>query len=231
MSISLVIPTFNEAENLPNILEKTFNVFRNNNLQVEVIIVDDNSPDGTWHVAERLKNHYNLVVLRRVDKHGLSSAVIDGFKLANGEIIGVMDADLSHPPEKIPDLIRPIMSGESDFVIGSRYIEGGRIVNWPLMRRLSSKFATILVRGLTKVKDPMTGFFFLRKEVIEGVKLSPKGFKIGLEILVMGNYKSVIEVPIIFIDREHGKSKLDLRVISEDFTHISKLYLIKYLGI
>lgn len=231
MFISLVVPTFNESENLANIVENIFDVFRKNNLQGEVVIVDDNSPDGTWHVAEELRNDYNLVVLRRLDRRGLSSAVIDGFKLAKGEIIGVMDADLSHPPERIPDLIKPIISGESDYVIGSRYIEGGGIVNWPAARRLSSRVATALVRGLTKVKDPMSGFFFLRKEVIKGVNLSPQGFKIGLEVLVKGNYKSVKEVPIVFTDREYGESKLGLRVLFEDFAHISRLYLIKYLGI
>lgn len=231
MLISLVIPTFNEADNLPNIIEKIFAVFRNNDLQAEVVIVDDNSPDGTWHVAEELKSSYNLVVLRRLDRRGLSSAVIEGFKLAKGEIIGVMDADLSHPPERIPELIKPIISGESDYVIGSRYIPGGDIVNWPLTRRLSSKIATALVRGLTTVKDPMSGFFFFRKEVIKGVGLSPRGFKIGLEVLVKGNYKSVKEVPIVFTDREYGESKLQLRVVFEDFAHISRLYLLKYLGI
>jgi len=231
MYTSIVIPTFNEVQNLHKIIETIFNVFRKNNLKVEVLIVDDNSPDRTWHVAEKLKDNYNIRVLRRVDKRGLSSAVIDGFKLANGEIIGVMDADLSHPPEKIPDLIKPIMSGESDYVIGSRYIKGGGIVNWPLLRRFSSKTAGILVSGLTKVKDPMSGFFFLKKDVIEGVNLSPKGFKIGLEILVKGNYKSVKEIPIIFTNRKHGVSKLNLSVITDDFAHISRLYLLKYLGI
>jgi dolichol-phosphate mannosyltransferase len=108
---------------------------------MRVIIVDDDSPDGTWEIAEKLKTIYNIKVLRRLDKRGLSSAVIDGFKIASGDIIGVMDADMSHPPEKIPELLQPLLSGDADFVIGSRYVEGARIENWPLGRKVSSRIA------------------------------------------------------------------------------------------
>ena len=228
MFISLVIPTFNEAENISIIIDKIFNILKHNGLNGEVIVVDDDSPDGTWEIAERLKTVYNIKVLRRLDKRGLSSAVIDGFKIASGDIIGVMDADMSHPPEKIPELLEPIISNKSDMVIGSRYVEGARIENWPFRRKVSSKIAALLVRALTDVKDPMAGFFFFRRGVIEGLTLSPQGFKIGLEILVKSRCKNVTEVPILFGDREFGDSKLDLRVIFEDFIHIAKLYLIKY---
>src|SRR3990172_7260843 len=209
MDLTVVIPTYNEVENIPIIVERIFNVFHEHSLEGEVIIVDDNSPDGTSKIAYQLKNTYNnLGVLCRVDKPGLSSAVLDGIQLAKGGIIGVMDADLSHPPEKIPELVKPILSGESDLIIGSRYVEGGNIENWPLSRRASSKLATLAARGLTHIKDPMSGFFFFRKEVLDGVELSPRGFKIGLEILVKGKYKKVTEVPIIFRNRDYGASKL-----------------------
>ena len=226
MDLTIVIPTFNEAENIPILVEGIFKVFHEQGLKGEVIIVDDNSPDGTWEVARQLKSTYNnLDVLRRFNKRGLSSAVLDGIQLARGNIIGVMDGDLSHPPEKIPELVKPIMSGESDFVIASRYVKGGIIENWPFIRKASSKLATIAARGLTHVKDPMSGFFFLKKELIEGVELSPKGFKIGLEILVKSKYKKVTEVPIIFKDRDYGESKMSGGVILEYFSHLVRLYL------
>lgn len=229
MVISLVLPTYNEAENITGVIELIFAVLEKHSLEGEVIIVDDDSPDGTWEIAEKLRNKYNIKVLRRLNKRGLSSAVIDGFRLATGDIIGVMDADLSHPPEKIPELLDPIISSTSDIAIGSRYVEGGRIENWPLHRKVSSKIAALFVRGLTNVKDPMAGFFFLRRGVIEGLTLSPQGFKIGLEILVKSRCKNVAEVPIIFRDRRYGESKLGLSVILEDFLHIARLYLIRYM--
>jgi len=225
MNLSIVIPTYNEAENLPILINRIFNVFQDNSLDGEVMIVDDDSPDKTWQIAEQLKQKYNIELLRRLNKRGLSSAVLDGFLIAKGEILGVMDADLSHAPEKIPDLINPILSGDSDFVIGSRNIEGGDSDNWPFLRKLSSKLATIAARGLTNIKDPMSGYFFIKKEVIDGTELSPMGFKICLEILVKGKYKKATEVPILFSNREFGKSKLNSTVIFHYISHLSKLYL------
>ena len=228
MDITLVIPTYNEAGNIPILVEKVFTIFRDEKLDGSIIIVDDDSPDQTWKVAENLKDKYpNLEVLRRLDKRGLSSAVLDGFALANTDIVGVINADLSHPPEKIPELVAPIIKGEADFTLGSRYIDQGGIENWPLKRKLSSKIATLAVLGLTKVKDPMSGFFFLKRDAIKNVELSPKGFKIGLEILVRGNCKKVIEVPIVFRDREYGESKLSSSVIVDYLVHVSKLYAYK----
>lgn len=228
MDITLVIPTYNEADNIPILVEKVFKIFSDEKLDGHIIIVDDDSPDQTWKVAENLKDKFpNLEVLRRQDKRGLSSAVLDGFALANTEIVGVIDADLSHPPEKIPELVLPIIKGEADFTLGSRNIDQGGTENWPLKRKISSKIATLAVLGLTKVKDPMSGFFFLKREVIKNVELSPKGFKIGLEILVRGNCKNVIEVPIVFRDREYGESKLSSNVIVDYLLHVSKLYLYK----
>ena len=228
MDITLVIPTYNEAGNISILVEKVFKIFSDEKLDGHIIIVDDDSPDQTWKVAENLKDKFpNLEVLRRQDKKGLSSAVLDGFALAITEIVGVMDADLSHPPEKIPELVLPIIKGEADFTLGSRYIDQGGTENWPLKRRLPSKIATLAVLGLTKVKDPMSGFFFLKKDIIKDVELSPKGFKIGLEILVRGNCEKVIEVPIVFHDREYGESKLSSSVIVDYLLHVSKLYLYK----
>lgn len=228
MDITLVIPTYNESGNIPILVAKVFEIFNDNNLDGHVIVVDDDSPDQTWKVAEDLIETYpKLQVLRRQDKRGLSSAVLDGFAMTNTDIIGVIDADLSHPPEKIPELVAPIINGEADFTLGSRYIDQGGIENWPLKRQISSKIATLAVAGLTKVKDPMSGFFFLKKDLIKNVELSPKGFKIGLEILVRSNCKKVREIPILFRDREYGESKLSSNVILDYLFHVSKLYAYK----
>ena len=148
MNVTLVIPTYNESGNMPVILDKIFEVYENSNLDGYVIVVDDESPDQTWKVAEDLKEVYpKLSVLRRQDKKGLSSAVLDGFALAETDIIGVIDADLSHPPEKIPELVEPIINGMADFTLGSRYIDQGGTENWPWSRRMTSQIATKVVAG------------------------------------------------------------------------------------
>lgn len=230
MEITLVVPTYNEAENLPILMEKVFKEFSQNNISGRVIVVDDDSPDGTWRVAEELRETYpGLDVLRRIGKSGLSSAVLDGFETASSEVLGVMDADLSHPPERIPAMLEPILSEGADFVIGSRYVDTGGIENWTAWRKLSSKLATLTVLGLTNVKDPMSGYFFIRRKVVEGADLDPKGFKIALEILVRGNYRRVVEVPIVFADRRYGKSKLGFNVVMDYLLHLSKLYAYKLL--
>ncbi|MDO8740146.1 MAG: polyprenol monophosphomannose synthase [Candidatus Woesearchaeota archaeon] len=206
--ISIIIPTYNEKENIKNLIAEISNIFKKNKIKGEIIIVDDNSPDGTGKIAENLSKKYSVKVLHRKGKLGLSSAVVAGFKAAKGSILGVMDADFSHPPEIIPELIKPILNENIDFVIGSRHVKGGGIENWPLLRKLISKGATLLAKTVTNVKDPMSGLFFLKKSVIKGIKFDSKGFKICLEILVKGSYKTVKEVPYIFKDRRVGKSKL-----------------------
>lgn len=228
MDTTLIIPTYNESGNIPLLVSKVFEIFNSNNLDGHVIVVDDDSPDLTWKVAEDLKEEYpKLRVLRRQDKRGLSSAVLDGFAMADTDIVGVIDADLSHPPEKIPELLAPIISGQAEFTLGSRYINNGGIENWPLKRQITSKIATLAVVGLTSVKDPMSGFFFLKKDLIKNIELSPQGFKIGLEILVRSKCKKVLEVPIVFRDREYGESKLSSNVIVDYLVHVSKLYTYK----
>ncbi len=231
MDTTLVIPTYNESQNLPILLEKVFRAFNDSGIDGRVIVVDDDSPDGTWRRADELKKKYaRLEVLRRIDKRGLSSAVLDGFALSDSAVLGVMDADLSHPPEKIPELLAPIFKGEADIVVGSRYVESGGTGDWALRRKISSRIASLAVIGLTKVKDPMSGFFFLRRDVIKNASLSPKGFKIALEILVRGKYDRVLEVPIIFQDRIYGETKLDSGVIWDYLCQVMKLYTYKIIG-
>jgi len=212
--LSLVIPTYNEKENIQNLIKKIQEEFKENEIDGEIIIVDDNSPDGTGKIIETLKKEQkNLKIIHRKGKLGLSSAVLDGWKIAEGKILGVMDADLSHPPEKIKELFWAIGKDKVDFTIGSRYIKGGKIEGWNLKRKIMSKTATLLSRIYTNVKDPMTGFFMIKKEVIKNANLNPKGFKILLEIIIKGKYKNIKEIPITFINRIEGKSKAGTKEI------------------
>ncbi len=228
--VSIVIPTYNERENLPVLISKIFDVFGRSGIEGEVVVVDDNSPDGTAALAEELGRSHPVRVLKRAGKLGLSSAVIEGFAAAQGEILGVMDADLSHDPEVLPAMIWPIAAGEVEFVVGSRHVRGGGITNWPLLRRFVSTGAILLGRPLTGIRDVTSGFFFLRKEVLDGVRLNPIGFKIGLEIAVKGRFEKYREVPYTFTDRQGGKSKFNRKEILNYLKHLADLYLFRLSG-
>ncbi len=229
--LSIIVPTYNESKNIDELLTRIFRALKPNYIQYEVVIVDDNSPDGTGQIAEALMSKYDLKVVRRPKKIGLASAVLNGFKVAAGDIYCVMDADMSHPPEAIPEMLKAITSGEADLVVASRVAEGGGSTNWPWYRRAGSKFAQLLAKPLTKVKDNTSGFFMLKKSVMDGVdNINPIGFKILLEILVKGNYSKVKEVPIVFNDREGGKSKLGSKQIIEYLKQLGMLYSAKLAG-
>jgi len=226
MDVTIIVPTYNEAENIPVLIERIFGAVEPEGFECEVIVVDDDSPDGTTESARGLEDSYkNLTVICRKGKRGLSSAVIDGIEAAGGEIIGFMDADLSHHPESIPELVGAITFGDCDIAIGSRFTEGGDAGEMPPLRRVFSWIAAHTARGLTGVRDPMSGFFFFRKGVIDGIELSPRGFKIGLDILVKGRYRKVAEVPISFGKRGYGRSKMSADVIKEDLLNLIKLYI------
>lgn len=214
MRLSLIIPTYNEKENILILIQDLEKEFKSKKIKGEIIIIDDNSPDGTGQIAEELKKeHGNIKVIHREGKLGLSSAVLDGFKSSKGDILGVMDADRSHPANKIYEMYNLIKNKKADFVIGSRYIIGGKIEGWGLYRKCLSKGATLLARVFTNVKDPMTGFFMIKKECIKDIELNPKGFKILLEILIKARYNNVMEIPIVFTNRTAGKSKAGLKEI------------------
>jgi dolichol-phosphate mannosyltransferase len=153
--------------------------------------------------------------------------VIEGFGLAQGEICVVMDADLSHPVERIPDMIRPILDGKYDATVGSRYVAGGGAQNWPLVRRIISKGAGLLAKGVTTLSDPTSGFMAVRKSLLEGVVLDPLGWKIVLEVIAKTRAK-VKEVPIVFADREEGQSKLGPKAQIDYLRHLGRLYGARY---
>ena len=220
----MIIPTYNEKDNIEELVRRTSAACSATRMGHEIVIVDDNSPDGTGDLAEKLGKSFSVKVVHRAGKLGLSTAVLEGFEAASGSVLVVMDADLSHPPEKISEMVERITRGGADMVIGSRYVEGGHVENWPFRRRLMSRSATLLARGLTKVKDPMSGFFAIKREVVEGVELNPIGYKIALEILVKGKVSKVEEVPITFADRKAGKSKLGASVTLKYIDHCISLY-------
>jgi len=225
--ISIVIPTYNERDNIPVLLERLKRALNDRGIEYEVIIVDDNSPDGTAEVARQLSKVHPVKVVRRPGKLGLSSAVLDGVKVAEGEYIVVMDADLQHPPEVIPKMIEAAERG-CDIVVASRYVPGGSVGNWSTVRKLISKGAILLAHILLpqsrNVKDPMSGFFLFRREVLEQARnLNPRGFKILLEILVKGRYSKVCEVPFKFGTRFKGESKLSSKEILNYVLHLLEL--------
>ncbi|MEA2053544.1 MAG: glycosyltransferase family 2 protein [Candidatus Thermoplasmatota archaeon] len=223
--LSIIVPTYNEIENLPTLLKRVKNALHG--VDFEMIIVDDDSPDGTADLAEDLRKNYDfLKVVRRENERGLATAVIEGFKNSEGQVLTVMDADLQHPPEKIIELLNKIREG-ADIVVGSRYIPGGEIENWTFKRKFYSKgaraIAHLLLPKSRKAKDPLSGFFMLRREVLDGAELRPIGYKILLEILIRGNYKKVEEVPITFKDRERGTSSLVFKEYSKYSHHLLRL--------
>jgi dolichol-phosphate mannosyltransferase len=209
--VSIVVPTYNERGRLAELVSAVFRVFEHHQLDGELVIVDDNSPDGTGDLAEELAAHHRIRVVHRQGKLGLGTAVIDGFKIAAGNTCGVMDADLSHPPELLPRMVGLIRASAADFVIGSRYIPGGGTRQWSRAREIASRFACLLARPVTPVRDATSGFFLLRKEVSEGVHIQAGGFKICLELLVRGHARRVVEVPYVFVGRTVGESKMNLR--------------------
>ena len=213
--LSLVLPTYNESKNLPELLPVVREVLRD--VPHEVIIVDDDSPDETWRVAQELAKEYeDLHVIRRIGRSGLSSAVIEGFLAAKGDVFAVMDADGQHDTHLLAKLYAAVKEG-SDVAIGSRYIDGGSVGDWDERRFKLSRMATALAIKLCRVKvnDPMSGFFALKRDLFEKIvdHLNPKGFKILLDLLVHAPKGTTArELPFTFGERLHGESKLSAKV-------------------
>jgi dolichol-phosphate mannosyltransferase len=205
---TIVIPTYNERDRIGVLLERVFGVCDRDGLGVEVVVVDDNSADGTGVVADEWATHGRVRVIHRAGKLGLGTAVLDGFAIARTEIVGVMDGDLSHPPELLPGLFRTISRGNFDLVVASRYVRGGGTSNWTLGRLLLSRIGCSLARPLTPVRDAMSGFFLIRRDRLHGFKTSVGGFKIGLELFVRSKPRRLAEVGYVFVGRTLGVSKM-----------------------
>jgi len=242
VTFSVVIPTYNESENILSLItEIEKNLPRS--YFTEIIIVDDNSPDGTGKLVENYidkeeakakkndtsdsNSNYRLKIVHRTVKNGLIPAILDGIKQSSGANVLIMDADFSHPPKVIPKMMRELALNPHSIIIGSRFIEGGKVVGWPQRRKILSKGASTLARvglNVKRVKDPMSGFFALPRELIQNISIDTKGYKILLEILVKNKEIPIKEIPYTFTDRQSGKSKMNSGVIMNYAEAIWQLY-------
>ena len=223
----MVVPTYNEREGITALVDAVLTACAHHAILLELVIVDDNSPDGTGAVADDLALTRPVRVVHRAGKLGLGTAVMAGFEVATAPIVGVMDADFSHPPALVPRLLATLRDTSADIVVASRYIPGGSTPNWPLKRRLLSQVACLLARPLSPIRDAASGFFLIRREVIEGLTIKAGGFKICLEIIVRAWPRRLVEVPYRFDDRELGESKMSLREAMGYLVQLRDLYWLR----
>lgn len=235
LDLSLVLPTYNEGTNIVSVLEQlTARLDTIPGLTYEIIVVDDDSPDRTWEIAERLaETRPQVRVLRRQTERGLSTAVIRGWQIARGKVLGVMDADLQHPPEVTEQLWKEMSRG-AELAIASRHVEGGGVSDWSLARRIISRCAqliglAILPEVTARVSDPMSGYFMISRSSIAGRHLNPLGYKILIEVLGRGKVGWISEVPYTFRERVEGSSKVTNKIYIEYFQHLLRIrmYLLK----
>ena len=226
--LALTIPTLREAENISGLLDHVRSVLDPLRIRYEILVVDDDSRDGTEEIVSAISQKDPRVrLLVRKGQRGLSGAVLYGWQNTDAAILGVMDADLQHPPELLPALIAAIYSGH-DLVIGSRYTAGGSMRDWNLVRKLISAAAVWVTwpiqRSGLRAKDPMSGFFLVRRECLERIPFQSAGFKLLLEVLVRGHIRSVEEVPFSFGQRYRGASKASVRVAVDYARLLARLY-------
>ena len=227
--LSLVIPTYNESSNVAKIVAQLTQLLDNFIPEnYELILVDDDSPDLTWQVAQKLTAKYPLLrVMRRQTERGLSSAVIRGWQVARGEILGVIDADLQHPPEVLIELLKATLDG-ADLAVASRHVEGGGVSDWSIVRRFLSRGAQLLGLVLCptvvgRVSDPMSGYFMVRRSAIAGPKLNPLGYKILLEVIGRGSIGKIAEAGYVFQERDSGESKVTWKQYIDYLGHLIRL--------
>lgn len=228
LKFSLIIPTYNEGQNISRIVQQLTTLLNQAIPDTyELIVVDDDSPDRTWELAQQLSAQYpELRVMRRQTERGLSTAVIRGWQVSRGEILGVIDGDLQHPPEVLLQLLQAIQG--ADLAVASRHIEGGGVSEWSPARRFLSRGAQvvgllILPNVVGRVSDPMSGYFLVRRSAIAGHELNPLGYKILLEVLGRGQIRQVAEVGYVFQERKQGESKVTWRQYLDYLLHLAKL--------
>jgi len=227
--LGIAIPTLNEAGNIPPLLARLSRAVSDLGLDCEFIVVDDESTDGTQSVVRECAEQDSRVrLLVRRGQKGLAGAVIHAWSHTDAELLGVIDADLQHPPEVLPALVQSVLDG-ADIAIASRYTngEGEGLREWNKLRRLVSRFGTMattpLQRKGLRVKDPLSGFFVVQRSCIDELDLQPEGFKILLEILVKGRIKKAVEIPFRFATRHSGQSKANFKIALQYFTLLGKL--------
>jgi dolichol-phosphate mannosyltransferase len=229
LKFSLVLPTYNEGDNIQEIV-RILSTLLDSTIpgDYELIVVDDDSPDRTWKIAQELLPDYpQLRVMRRVSERGLSTAVVRGWQVASGEILGVIDADLQHPPEILLKLLQEMERG-ADLAVASRHVEGGGVSEWSLVRRFLSRGAQtlgliILPEVIGRLSDPMSGYFMVRRSAIANKLLSPVGYKILIEVTARGNIRWIGEAGYVFRERQAGESKVTWRQYVEYLQHLIRL--------
>jgi dolichol-phosphate mannosyltransferase len=229
VEFSLVVPTRNESHNLAELIGLlTPAIASEVGDSYEIIVVDDDSPDKTWQVAAAMAaSDSHVVALRRMDERGLATAVVRGWQAARGKLLGVIDADLQHPPEVTAQLIAAMRAG-ADLAVASREAEGGGVSDWSLLRLLISRgsraLGKLLLPGvLGLVSDPMTGFFVVRRTAIQDLLLAPCGYKILVEVLVRSRIQSIAEVGYVFRSRQRDQSKASVQVFVDYVHHLFRL--------
>jgi dolichol-phosphate mannosyltransferase len=233
MKFSIVVPTYNEAGGIERLVRTVAGIFKQSGLDGEIVVVDDNSPDGTGAIVDRLEAEGLPVrCLHRPGKLGLSSGVIDGWKFARPEsvAVGAMDADFSHDATILPRMVNALATGGYGLAIGSRYVPGGGIENWPKRRIITSRVAIALAQPLTPIKDITSGYFLVTRAALDGVELDPIGFKIGLEVIAKARYGRALEVPYVFTDRIAGESKLNQSEIFNYLKQLGRIYRARLSG-
>lgn len=241
VAFSIIIPTYNESGNILRLIGEIEKNLPKSDF-TEIVIVDDNSPDGTGELVDNYINEHKsedqkdvnnkatncrIKIVHRTGKNGLIPAIMDGVKQSSGRNVIIMDADFSHPPEVIPRMMHELKMNPKSIVIGSRYVEGGKVVGWPTKRKILSTGASFLARfglNVRGVKDPMSGLFALPRELIKNISIDTKGYKILLEILVKNKEVPTKEIPYTFTERRSGKSKMDYGVIMNYAEAIWQLY-------
>ncbi len=232
LKFSIVIPTYNEAGGIGRLIATLSDVFAAAGIDGEMIVVDDASPDGTGAIVDSLSGAYNVRCLHRPGKMGLSSGVIDGWNFARPESVylGSIDADFSHDPKIIPAMVAALDSGKYGLAVGSRYVKGGGITNWPMKRIITSQVACLMAYPLTPIRDITSGFLLVKREALAGVMLDPIGFKIGLEVACKAHYGKALEIPYVFTDRVVGESKLNGKEIQNYLRQLGRIYASRLFG-
>lgn len=227
-TVTVVVPTYHEVESIPHLVTRLQNLRESSGIDIEVLLMDDDSRDGSEELVASLGLPWVKLVTRKTNR-GLSHAVLDGLLLSNRQTLIVMDADLSHPPEKIPEMLAALDRG-MEVAVGSRFTDGGSTADdWGLLRWLNSRVATLLALPLTTLSDPMSGFFAIRRStVLAGRNFNPVGYKILLELIIKCRCGRVVDIPIHFDNRRFGESKLSLKEQLKYIQHLRRLYIYKY---
>ena len=228
--LTMVVPTYNERDRLAELTHALFHETRQAGIELELVIVDDHSPDGTGQIADELAQSFRMQVIHRAGKLGLGTAVVAGFAAASAEVLGVMDADFSHPPTLVPRMFAAFVDTHADVLVASRYIPGGSTPSWPWRRRLLSRTACLLARPLSPIRDAASGFFLIRRSVARGVSIQAGGFKICLELVTRAWPRKLVEIPYRFDDREAGESKMSLREAAGYLVQLKDLYWLRLTG-